>query len=222
MPKLHDKWSDLPFLSSELYRNARSYLRDEARSGKAIYPRRRDLFRAFELTPPHKVKAVIVGQDPYHGPGQANGLAFSVNADVDLPPSLRNIYKEMKSDIGCRPPDGDMSYLARRGVLLLNSSLTVVRSQPGSHSEVWRGLIAEALAQMALRRVAFILWGRHAQSVVSRAGVDPSRIVASSHPSPYSADQGFFGSRPFSRTNTILEELEVSPILWCKRKRGMT
>ena len=211
-----NKWADLPFFASELADNVRSFLRDEVRSGKIIYPKHADRFRAFKLTPLRKVKVVLMGQDPYHGPGQANGLAFSVHADMPLPPSLSNIYEEMESDLGCRPPDGDLSYLARRGVLMLNASLTVVQSQPGSHSEVWGNLISDVVDQMAMRRVVFILWGRHAQRLVSRAGIDADRIVSSPHPSPYSAHSGFFGSRPFSQANKMLKAMGIRPVQWCK------
>ena len=187
------------------------------RAAHTVFPPAGRVFAALAATSPDRVRAVIVGQDPYHDDGQAHGLAFSVPAGVPLPPSLRNIFKEMQSDLGTAPASGDLSHWARQGVLLLNSVLTVRAHAAGSH----RGHGWEEFTDAVLRAVnrvsppcVFILWGADAQK--KRALVDETRrrVISGPHPSPLSAYRGFFGSRPFSRTNELLHELGAKPIDW--------
>lgn len=170
------------------------------------------MFRAFQLTLPEAVRVVILGQDPYHGPGEANGLAFSVRAGVRIPPSLRNIFQELRNDLGVEPPpDGDLSGWARQGVLLLNTVLTVRASAANSHKNLgWQTLTHGAVAAVARlpQPVAFVLWGAQAQKLAPAATDSPypRLVIQSAHPSPLSAYRGFFGSRPFTRINGFLSE----------------
>ncbi len=193
---------------------------EEAR-GALVYPPPGFRYRALELTPPGKVKAVILGQDPYHGAGQAMGLSFSVPEGVKLPPSLRNIFAELQTDLGIAPlQSGDLTSWAHRGVLLLNTALTVEAGKAGSHSgRGWERLTNACLAAIAERGdpAAFVLWGSHAQAVARTVpGIDSARhlVIASPHPSPLSAYRGFFGSRPFSRVNAFLGAQGHAPIDW--------
>jgi uracil-DNA glycosylase len=177
---------------------------DDRKAGKIIYPNYMDTFRALKLcTPMSMTKVVIIGQDPYHGPGQANGLAFSVKKGQTIPPSLRNIFLELKQDLGYPTPDhGDLTKWARQGVLLLNTSLTVEAHKPASHSNYgWKTVINAILRSIHPGAVG-ILWGKHAQEFGGMfvAG----KVIRSAHPSPFSADKGFFGSKPFSKCNELL------------------
>lgn len=194
---------------------------------KRVCPQPTDLFRALELTPLEDVKVVILGQDPYHGPGQANGLAFAVSREQRVPPSLVNIFKEIESDCG-RPTQADQSLLtwARQGVLLLNSSLSVSEGQPGSHFKLGWEIITDALIEAVMRKnkpVVFILWGNFAHkkeslimSFVSSQGEprSPWLIIKGVHPSPLSAYRGFFGGRYFSQANKFLTQFGQLPIEW--------
>lgn len=183
-----------------------------------VFPEPNDIFNAFALTPLHKVKAVILGQDPYHGEGQAHGLCFSVKPDVEIPPSLVNIYKELQDDCGCEiPNNGYLTKWAKQGVLLLNTVLTVRAHQANSH----RGIGWEEFTDAAIRvlneqdrPMVFILWGRPAQMKKSMLTNPNHLIIESPHPSPLSAYRGFFGSRPFSRTNKYLKEHGLKEIDW--------
>ncbi|MCM1522150.1 MAG: uracil-DNA glycosylase [Muribaculaceae bacterium] len=183
-----------------------------------VYPPASRIFAAFDSCPFDDVRVVILGQDPYHGPGQANGLSFSVNPGVDIPRSLQNIYRELNSDLGVAPPSsGDLSRWARQGVLLLNATLTVEAGRAGSHQgHGWEELTDAAIRQLANRRdgIVFILWGAYAQR--KGAFIDRSRhcVISSPHPSPLSASRGFFGSRPFSRANNYLTSIGKAPIEW--------
>ena len=185
---------------------------------RKIYPAPDDIFNAFQLTPFHKVKAVILGQDPYHGEGQAHGLCFSVKPDVEIPPSLVNIYQELHDDCGCYIPDnGYLTKWAEQGVLLLNTVLTVRAHQANSH----RGIGWEEFTDAAIRRlneedrpIVFILWGRPAQMKKSMLTNPNHLILEAPHPSPLSAYRGFFGSKPFSKTNEFLVAHGVEPIDW--------
>ena len=185
---------------------------------RKIYPAPDDIFNAFKLTPFHKVKAVILGQDPYHGEGQAHGLCFSVKPDVEIPPSLVNIYQELHDDCGCYIPDnGYLTKWAEQGVLLLNTVLTVRAHQANSH----RGIGWEEFTDAAIRRlneedrpIVFILWGRPAQMKKSMLTNPNHLILEAPHPSPLSAYRGFFGSKPFSKTNEFLVAHGVEPIDW--------
>ena len=185
---------------------------------RRIYPSADDLFNAFHLTPLHDVKVVILGQDPYHGNGQAHGLCFSVKPDVEIPPSLVNIYQELHDDCGCYiPNNGYLVKWAKQGVLLLNTVLTVRAHQANSH----RGIGWEEFTDAAIRAlndqdrpIVFILWGRPAQSKKAMLNNPRHLILEAPHPSPLSASRGFFGSRPFSQANAVLEKNGLQPIDW--------
>lgn len=185
----------------------------------AVYPPEADVFAAFHLTSLARTKVVILGQDPYHGPGQAHGLSFSVRPGVAIPPSLRNIFQELHNDIGCRiPRSGSLEKWARSGVLLLNTTLTVRAGEAGSHQgrgwETFTDKVIEVVNRTSTG-VVFVLWG--ASSRRKRNLIDTTRhvVIESAHPSPLSAHNGFFGSRPFSRTNGALEALGLGPVDWC-------
>jgi uracil-DNA glycosylase len=184
-----------------------------------VYPPEVDVFTAFHLTPLARTRVVILGQDPYHGAGQAHGLSFSVRPGVPIPPSLRNIFKELHDDIGCPAPhNGSLEKWARSGVLLLNTTLTVRAGAAASHQghgwETFTDKVIEAVNATSTGAV-FILWG--ASSRRKKDLLDTSRhvVIESAHPSPLSAHNGFFGSRPFSRTNEALEKMGLDPVDWC-------
>lgn len=184
-----------------------------------VYPAPKKIFRSFELCPFDDVKVVILGQDPYHGRGQANGLCFSVNEGVALPPSLQNIYKEIESDLD-RPlvhRGGDLTRWAEQGVLLLNATLTVRANQAGSHQDHgWEEFTDAAIRILSVTRehLVFILWGNYARQ--KGAHIDRSKhlVIESAHPSPFSAANGFFGSKPFSRANDYLKKHGIETIDW--------
>lgn len=216
-----------PLLASPEARQLGGWLQAEQAAGKTIYPPEGCRLRALELTPLDTVKVVILGQDPYHGPGQAMGLSFSVPQGVPPPPSLKNIFKELADDCGiAQPSTGDLTPWARRGVLLLNNSLTVEAGQAGSHAgRGWDAITDACVAAVAARDrpAVFILWGSHAQKKAGRiaqlnaAGsgkVGRHCVISSPHPSPLSAYRGFFGSQPFSRANAFLEETGRGPVDW--------
>ena len=218
-----------PVWESAEARRLRSWLLDEERAGKAIYPAPGDRLRALELTPLEDVRVVILGQDPYHGPGQAHGLAFSVPDGVRTPPSLANIFRELESDCGVPPaPSGNLERWARQGVLLLNAALTVEGGRAGAHARRgWDAITDAVLAAVAARAepTVFILWGNHARDKAARVPAlapsigretagGPHLILTSAHPSPLSAYRGFFGSRPFSRANAYLEANRHGTIVW--------
>jgi uracil-DNA glycosylase len=204
---------DLPWLG-ELER----FVEGERRQG-AVYPPPGEVYSALRLTPPGRVKVVILGQDPYHGPGQAQGLAFSVRPGVRPPPSLRNIFRELADDLGCAPPlNGDLTPWAKQGVLLLNAVLTVRAGAPNSHAGGgWERLSDAVIRALGRRRerVVFILWGAPAARKEALIDTGRHRVVKSAHPSPLSARRGFLGSRPFSRANRLLEEAGTAPVEWC-------
>jgi uracil-DNA glycosylase len=191
---------------------------DAERRAHEVYPPEREVFSALELTPPRAVKALILGQDPYHGPGQAHGLAFSVRPGTPAPASLRNIFKELQADVGVpRPATGSLVPWAERGVLLLNAVLTVRAGQPNSHrGRGWEELTDGVIRAVSAReqRVAFVLWGAYAQRKTPLIDTGRHAVIASVHPSPLSARNGFFGSRPFSRVNAALREAGVDEIDW--------
>ncbi|MBC7460186.1 MAG: uracil-DNA glycosylase [Thermoleophilia bacterium] len=203
--------------SSEMRSVATELLEEQAR-GVAVYPPPGAIFAAFDHTPFGQVRAVIVGQDPYHGPGQAMGLAFSVPRGERVPPSLRNLYRELESDLGITPAEhGDLTAWADRGVLLLNTSLTVRAHEAGSHVGIgWQSFTAAALRALSEQRehLVFMLWGRHAQERLPLIDQTRHLVLQSAHPSPLSARRGFFGSRPFSQANAYLESHAVTPIDW--------
>lgn len=211
-----------PALATPEARRLGGWLNAEEAAGKQVFPPRGMRLAALALTPLDQVRCVILGQDPYHGPGQAHGLAFSVQAGVRVPPSLVNIYKELEADLGLpRAATGDLSPWARQGVLLLNNTLTVEAGQAGSHAgRGWDAVTDAAVAAVADRDAAtvFILWGSHAKKKASRIAAlgRSSRhlVLTSAHPSPLSAHTGFFGSRPFSRANAFLEQHGHQAIDW--------
>lgn len=211
-----------PVLATPEARRLGGWLRAEEEVGKRIYPPRGSRLRALELTPLDQVKVVILGQDPYHGPGQAMGLCFAVPEGVRLPPSLANIYKELAADCDIAPPDhGNLASWAEQGVLLLNNTLTVQDGMAGSHAgKGWDAITDACVAAVAERGdpVAFILWGSHAQGKAARIpalGRSSDHLVLKSpHPSPLSAHRGFFGSKPFSQTNAFLTAKGLAPIDW--------
>ena len=185
---------------------------------QTIYPTPKDIFRSFELCPFDKVKVVIIGQDPYHGPNQANGLSFAVHEDVPLPPSLKNIFKEIESDLGTKPePSGDLSRWAQQGVLLLNATLTVRAQTPGSHqNKGWEKFTDAVIKKISDEKehVVFILWGNYAKKKGLVIDRDTHCVIESPHPSPFSAHSGFFGSKPFSKANEYLKKVDVKEIDW--------
>ena len=190
----------------------------EAYRTETVYPPSTDIFNAFAFTPLEKVKVVILGQDPYHEPGQANGLCFSVHKGIRIPPSLVNIYKEMSVDLGCPIPEsGDLTGWARQGVLLLNTVLTVRAHAANSHRGIgWEEFTDAAIRVLADqdRPIVFILWGTPARRKKTLIHNPKHLIIESPHPSPLSASGGFFGSRPFSRTNDYLVRCGLEPIDW--------
>ena len=210
-----------PVLQTPPLRTLGAFLKAEEAAGKTIYPPQGTRLAARELTPRDAVKGVILGQDPYHGPGQAHGLAFSVKQGVRVPPSLVNIYKELEADLGIpRAAHGNLEHWAKAGVLLLNNALTVEAGQAGSHQnrgwEQFTDAVVSEVAQGPAPTV-FVLWGSHAQKKASRIAAlsDPRHLVLRSpHPSPLSAYAGFFGSGPFSQANAFLEGHGRSPIDW--------
>ncbi|AMO56913.1 uracil-DNA glycosylase [Endozoicomonas montiporae] len=203
----------------EYIQTLRAFLLAEKAAGKTIYPRGDEYFQALNLTPFEQVKVVILGQDPYHGPGQAHGLSFSVRPDIAIPPSLVNMYKELQSDLGIEPArHGCLESWAQQGVLLLNSVLTVQHKQAASHQgRGWEEFTDRIIAELNEKRdnLVFILWGSYAQ----RKGrfIDASRhcVIKSVHPSPLSAYRGFFGSKPFSKANDYLTTHGIPAVNWC-------
>lgn len=200
------------------FQRLQAFLAEERRAG-TVFPPAPDVYTALQLTPYHAVEVVLLGQDPYHDDGQAHGLAFSVRPGVPLPPSLLNIFKELRDDLGCSvPADGSLEAWARQGVLLLNAVLTVRAHAPNSHRDKgWEEFTDAVIRAVSARPrpAVFVLWGTSAQK--KRGLIDAQRhtIIESPHPSPLSARKGFFGSRPFSRINAALQELGRSPIDWC-------
>jgi len=197
----------------------KAFLKNEKNAGYKIYPKGSDIFNAFKKTPFDQLKVVILGQDPYHGPDQAHGLSFSVQKGVNPPPSLKNIFKELVKDIPgfTIPTHGDLSSWAEQGVLLLNATLTVRDSSPGSHQKKgWEEFTDKVIKTISEQKegIVFILWGAFAQAKAELIDQTKHFIIKSPHPSPFSADRGFFGSKPFSKTNEILLKTEKKPINW--------
>ncbi len=195
-----------------------SFIRGEEEKGKTCYPARENIFAALNSTPFEKVKVVILGQDPYHGPGQAHGLSFSVPKGVKLPPSLVNIFKELSSDLGLsQPSHGNLTSWAAQGVLLLNTTLTVEAGKAGSHHghgwELFTDKIIQVLSEKK-EHVVFILWGSPAQKKAESVDQKKHLLLKSVHPSPLSSYRGFFGSKPFSKTNDYLKSQGIKPIDW--------
>jgi uracil-DNA glycosylase len=204
----------------------RQFLKKEIAAGKKIYPKPNEWFAAFDHTPFEKVKVVILGQDPYHGPGQAHGLCFSVRPGVRPPPSLLNIFKELKSDLGVMPPggssyNGSLIKWADQGVLLLNSVLTVEEGQAAAHQgKGWEIFTDQAIHALNEKRehIVFVLWGAYAQKKGAFIDRKKHHVIESVHPSPLSAMRGFMGSKPFSKINHYLEKNHIKPIDWDLKK----
>lgn len=219
MPPISGEWAEAlaPEFKKPYYKKLFQTVSEEYRTHR-IFPPGDDIFNAFHLTPLPQVKVVILGQDPYHGEGQAHGLCFSVRPDVEIPPSLVNIYKELEEDVGCYiPNNGYLEKWARQGVLLLNMVLTVRAHQANSHRGIgWEEFTDAAIRVLAAqdRPMVFILWGKPAQAKKPMITNPKHLVLFSAHPSPLSAYRGFFGSRVFSRTNQYLESHGLTPIDW--------
>jgi uracil-DNA glycosylase len=204
--------------SKEYYQELRSFLKT-AYEERTIYPDMHHIYEALQMTSFQQTKVVILGQDPYHGPNQAHGLSFSVQPEVKVPRSLANIYKELADDIGCSIPNhGYLKHWAEQGVLLLNTALTVEAHQAASHrGKGWEHFTDRVIQSLNDKEdpVVFILWGKHAQEKQKLIDTDKHYILTSVHPSPLSARRGFFGSKPFSKTNDILISNGLKPLDWC-------
>lgn len=200
------------------YRELREFLKEEY-ANETIYPVKENIWNAFEHTAYQNVKAVILGQDPYHGPNQAHGLSFSVQPGIAHPPSLRNIFKELESDVGCQKPvDGTLTKWSDQGVLMLNTVLTVRQGQAHSHQKRgWEQFTDEVIRKLSARKepVIFILWGKPAQMKKRLIDTERHDIIEAPHPSPLSAHRGFFGSKPFSKVNKLLQSRGEAPIDFC-------
>jgi uracil-DNA glycosylase len=194
-------------------------LKTEKQAGRTIYPPGPQIFNAFNSTPFDQVKVVIIGQDPYHGPGQAQGLCFSVAPGIKPPPSLVNIFKEIRSELGIQISgnSGDLSGWARQGVLLLNAALTVRAGEPNSHSTFGWTQFTDAVIKILSEKksnIVFLLWGKFAQEKQALINAKKNYVLTAAHPSPFSADKGFFGCRHFSKTNELLAKGGMDPIDW--------
>ena len=219
MVNLENDWDEVLAgeFDKEYYLTLREFLKKEY-FPRTVYPSMYDIFNALKATPYHAVKAVILGQDPYHGPGQAHGMCFSVKKGIKMPPSLQNIFRELQDDLGCVPPEhGCLESWAEQGVLLLNTVLTVRAGQAGSH----RGQGWEIFTDTVIRRlnereqpIVFLLWGANAKAKQSLITNPAHLVLTAAHPSPLSAYNGFFGCRHFSRTNEFLQSRGMEPVDW--------
>lgn len=218
--KLEPSWKQhlLPQFQADYMQQLRQFLVQQKQAGKVIYPKGEEYFNAFNLTPFDQVKVVIIGQDPYHGPGQAHGLCFSVQQGVAFPPSLQNIFKEIHADLGLPiPRNGCLTHWAEQGVLLLNAVLTVEQSKAAAHQgKGWEQFTDAAIKELNDQRegIVFLLWGSYAQK--KGQIIDPKKhcVLKAPHPSPLSAHRGFFGCRHFSKANQYLESIGQTPIDW--------
>ena len=213
----HETWkSFINFETKKPYfKEIKDHLISDNAEGKIVLPEPKNFFRAFDLCELNKVKVVIIGQDPYHTPGVPNGLAFSVNKNQKLPPSLINIFRELESDLGVKNYIGDLSAWSRQGVLLLNTCLSVCAGLPASHSNIgWENFTNAAIEEIQKKKnIIFLLWGKHAQQKKAFIQED-NFILEAAHPSPLSANNGFFGCNHFSKTNNLLASLGSDPIDW--------
>ena len=218
--KIEDSWKQVlqDEFTQPYFLNIVEHLKTEKKIGKIIYPKGTEIFNAFDKTPFHKVKVVILGQDPYHNPNQAMGLSFSVPNETKIPPSLVNIFKELKDDIGLQiPANGNLSNWANEGVLLLNAILTVRQNEPASHSKIgWMDFTDAIIKKISdeKQNVVFILWGKFAQDKMQLISAAKHCILKAAHPSPFSAFNGFFGCKHFSKTNEYLASNGIEPIDW--------
>ncbi len=218
--KIEGSWKEVLYaeFSKPYFEELAAFLKIEKAQGKTIYPLGPLIFNAFNQTPFYNVKAVILGQDPYHGPGQAHGLCFSVPDGIAPPPSLINMFKELKNDIGMPVPHtGNLTRWAQQGVLLLNAVLTVRAGEAASHSKSgWMDFTDAVIKKISgeKKEVVFLLWGKFAQE--KQVFIDETKhyVLKAAHPSPFSADKGFFGSRHFSKTNELLIQQGIDPVDW--------
>ena len=216
---LKNDWKDLldDEFNKEYYQTLRNFLTNEYKT-KTIYPDKYDIFNALHFTSYKDIKVVILGQDPYHGPGQAHGLSFSVNPGIKIPPSLLNIYKELNSDLGCYiPNNGYLKKWADQGVLLLNTSLTVRAGEANSHKSIGWEIFTDRIISLVNEKedpVVFLLWGNNAIKKKNLITNKKHLILTCAHPSPLSASRGFFGSKPFSKINNFLISVNKKPIDW--------
>lgn len=217
--RLQEGWKKrlAPEFEKPYFNELTAFVKNEYQQG-SVYPPPKDIFRAFDLCPFEQVKVVILGQDPYHGPGQANGLCFAVGEGITLPPSLQNIYKEIERDLGrSLERKGDLERWARQGVLLLNATLTVAAHRAGSHQKRgWEEFTDAAIHRLAEERehLVFMLWGKYAQEKGNFIDFEKHLVLTAAHPSPFSADKGFFGCRHFSQANAYLGAHGQTPIEW--------
>ena len=219
--QIHNSWKNL--LKEEFkqpyFAKIKEQLLTDFQVGETIYPRGKEIFTAFNLTPVEEVKVVILGQDPYHGPNQAHGLSFSVQKGVKIPPSLQNIYKELQQDIGFKiPSHGNLSSWASQGVLLLNAILTVKKGQPASHRKIgWEQFTNAVIEKLSnqQKQLVFLLWGNFAKSKLPLINSNNGHLIlTAAHPSPFSAHNGFFGTKHFSKTNDFLKKHNKTIINW--------
>ncbi len=218
--KIEESWKEIlkEEFEKSYFGEIVTFIKAEKATGKIIYPPANLFFNAFEKTPFSKVKVVLLGQDPYHNKGQAHGLSFSVPDGVALPPSLQNIFKELKADIGINiSSNGNLEKWVTQGVLLLNASLSVRQNEPGSHSKIgWLQFTDTVISKLSEEKkgIIFLLWGRFAQEKQSLIDETKHYVLKAAHPSPFSADKGFFGCRHFSKTNELLMKNGYEPIDW--------
>lgn len=218
--KIEESWKEVlkEEFKKEYFLHITTFIKTEKAAGKIIYPPGALMFNAFEKTPFDKVKIVLLGQDPYHNPGQAQGLSFSVPKGITKPPSLINIFKELQTDLGIHPAiDGDLTKWAEQGILLLNASLTVRKNEPASHSKIgWIEFTDAVIRKISQEKkgIVFLLWGKFAQDKQSLIDETKHHVLKAAHPSPFSADKGFFGCKHFSKTNDFLMQQGLEPIDW--------
>ncbi len=219
--KIHESWKTVldGEFKQEYFSEIRQHILKDKQAGKTIYPPGPEIFNAFDSTPFEAVKVVIIGQDPYHGPGQAHGLCFSVQEGIPNPPSLENVFKELKTDLGLEmPKNGSLQRWADQGVFLLNAALTVVAHQANAHKDIgWHKFTDAVIRKLSSERsgIVFLLWGGFAKKKVSLIDQDKHHVLMSGHPSPLSANRGYwFGNKHFSKTNEILEKQGLDKINW--------
>ena len=218
--QIEESWKEVlkDEFNKEYFQHIVTFIKTEKATGKIIYPPGPLIFNAFKQTPFSKVKVVILGQDPYHNKGQAHGLSFSVPDGIAKPPSLINIFKELKNDLGIEmPQNGNLEKWASQGVLLLNASLTVRQNEPGSHAKIgWLQFTDQVIKKISDLKegIIFLLWGKFAQEKQSLIDETKHFVLKAAHPSPFSADKGFFGCKHFSKTNDLLMKQQKSPIDW--------
>ena len=217
---LSNDWQDVvgEEFDKPYYKELREFLKEQY-ANETVYPPQDEIWSAFEHTPFKDVKVVILGQDPYHGQEQAHGLSFSVKPGVRIPPSLRNIFKELNDDIGCeQPSDGTLTKWADQGVMMLNTVLTVRKGDANSHrGKGWEEFTDEVIRKLSARKepVIFVLWGKPAQTKKGLIDLERHDVIEAPHPSPFSASRGFFGSKPFSKVNSLLQKRGEEPIDFC-------